>query len=253
MNNYDDNYTIFLYQTSSINTWKNKLKEYLSNKEKRKMNLYIVSKNWLDLYEGKSFYLHNNFSQLKEEFLKKKPIYSLPTIFVLDKDYGQEEKYIVEGKFYNHILLIEINKYTKIKLFSFFYLSQNTRLFEGYLEIKQLDKEKDILQDLINSGPDDLKKKYKQIISLKEKYFNASGKILITSDIFNMVLFEYEKPKEENKSKKANNVNQKDNHQNLYNASNDKYDQVNEKKIISKKNPSEKEYYQKQKSKFKFN
>ena len=111
MNNYDDNYTIFLYQTSSINAWKNKLKEYLSNKAERKMNLYIVSKNWLDHYERKSIYLQNNSSQLKEEFLKKKPIYSLPIIFVLDKDYGQEEKFIVEGKFYNHILLIEINKY----------------------------------------------------------------------------------------------------------------------------------------------
>ena len=153
MINYDGNYTIMGYQTSSINAWKTKLKEYLTNKTQGKMNLYIVSKDWIDKYEEKFFNNKFNYSALIGEFSKSKTIYSFPKIFVLDKDYGLENKIIVEGKFKNNILLIDMSKYLNLKIFSFFYLSQNYELIQGHLLIKNLEKEKDILDDLINIGP----------------------------------------------------------------------------------------------------
>ena len=124
MINYDGNYTIMGYQTSSINAWKTKLKEYLTNKTQGKMNLYIVSKDWIDKYEEKFFNNKFNYSALIEEFSKSKTIYSFPKIFVLDKDYGLENKIIVEGIFQNNILLIDMSKYSNLKIFSFFYLSK---------------------------------------------------------------------------------------------------------------------------------
>ena len=153
MNNFDGNYTIMGYQASNINAWKKKLKQYLSDKTVGKMNLYIVSKDWLDKYEAKCFNAKFNYSELKKDFINSKTIYSIPKIFVLDKDYGLENKIIVEGKFKNNILLIDMSKYSIYKIFIFFYLSQNYELIQGHLLINNLEKEKDILDDLINIGP----------------------------------------------------------------------------------------------------
>jgi len=111
MNNYDnDNFSILCLQLPSINAWTNKLKEYLSNKSKEAMNLYIVSKDWIDKFEEKGFNTKFDCSQLIDIFKKSKTIYRFPKIFVLDKDYGQENKFIIEGKFYNQMLLIDMSK-----------------------------------------------------------------------------------------------------------------------------------------------
>ena len=226
MNNYEnDNFSILCLQLPSINAWTNKLKEYLSNKSKEAMNLYIVSKDWIDKFEEKGFNTKFDCSQLIDIFKKSKTIYRFPKIFVLDKDYGQENKFIIEGKFYNQMLLIDMSKYTKFKVYSFFYLSHKIRLNQGYLRIKQMDKEQDIIKDLIDIGPYYLSCKYK--------------KSDINSQYFDIVLYESEKPKETNKNLIVNIVNKKDNHPNLDNMNNYKdKNQINNKKDILKGNLS---------------
>ena len=222
MINYDGNYTIMGYQTSSINAWKTKLKEYLTNKTQGKMNLYIVSKDWIDKYEEKFFNNKFNYSALIEEFSKLKTIYSFPKIFVLDKDYGLENKIIVEGKFKNNILLIDMSKYLNLKIFSFFYLSQNYELIQGHLLIKNLEKEKDIIDDLINIGPYNFKKKY------GKEYMKTQ---IATKD-FDMIFHEFEKQQKEN-SILENKVNKKD--EQIYHSNNNNKNEVLEVNLESEK------------------
>ena len=238
MNNFDGNYTIMGYQASSINEWKTKLKEYLSDKTDGKMNLYIVSKDWLNKYEAKCFNAKFNCSELIKDFNNSKTIYTIPKIFVLDKDYGLENKIIVEGIFKNNILLIDMSKYSNSKIFIFFYLSQNNELIQGHLLIKKIDKEKDIINDLINIGPNNFKQKY------RKEYMKTQ---IATKD-FNMILHEYEKPQKKNNILE-NNVNRKD--EQNYQSNNDNKNEVlqtnlgsekgleNKNNIISEENPSD--------------
>ena len=190
MNNYDDNnYTKLLLQDSKINVWKQKLKQYLSNRIEKTMKLYVVSKDWIDQYEEKGNKSQFNNSKLISEFNQKRSNYSFPKIFVLDKDYGQGMNFIVEGQFKNNILLIDMSNYTQMKLFSFFYLDENDTLFQGHLAINQLDKEKDIIKDLFENGPQGLIKKY------GEEYIKNQ----ISSNIVNMFLYECMKLKDQTK------------------------------------------------------
>jgi len=190
MNNYDDNnYTKLLLQDSKINVWKQKLKQYLSNRIEKTMKLYVVSKDWIDQYEEKGNKSQFNNSKLISEFNQKRSNYSFPKIFVLDKDYGQGMNFIVEGQFKNNILLIDMSNYTQMKLFSFFYLDENDTLFQGHLVINQLDKEKDIIKDLFENGPQGLIKKY------GEEYIKNQ----ISSNIVNMFLYECMKLKDQTK------------------------------------------------------
>ena len=192
MINYENNYTQYCLQSPSINVWKENLKKYLSNKSEGTMDLYIVSKDWLDKFEEK-LNTNFNFSQFKEKF--KNTIYTFPKMFVLDKDYGQGDNVIVKGIFKNSVLLIDMSKYTNTKLYSYFYLLQN-QLIQGYLIIHQLDKEKYIINQLFNIGPYNLSYKNK-------KEYNKNHKKILDIIIYD----DYEKLNESKINSKRNIVN----------------------------------------------
>jgi len=77
-----------------------------------------------------------------------------------------------------------MSNYTNMKLFSFFYLDENDTLFQGHLVIIQFDKEKDIIKELYEIGPKGLIKKY------GKEYIKTQ----ITSNVVNMMVYEYMKP-----------------------------------------------------------
>jgi len=95
MNKFDDNFTMMCLQNSKMNEWKKKLKEYLSNKTEKTMDLYIVTKEWLDNYEKNNLDTINNngknnnidiefdSTELIRKFYEAYSIYTFPTIFVL--------------------------------------------------------------------------------------------------------------------------------------------------------------------------
>ena len=217
MDNCKDNFTILILNNSKMNEWKKKLKEYLTNKTEKTMDLYIVTKEWLDNYEKNCLDEINNkecynSTKLIQKFSEVYTIYTLPIIFVLDNDFEIENNFKVEGKFINNILLLDMRKYAKILIYSFFCLSQNGALIQGYLKIGNTNKMKNILDNLIIYGPHNLIKNYAQI------YMNNPN----MNHDFNFILNEYEL-KESNQNFMINNFNEKDNlHQNIYNMNNNK-------------------------------
>jgi len=54
------------------------------------MNLYIVSKDWIDQYEEKGIKNHFNNSDIINQFKQARLIYSFPKIFVFDKIMSKE-------------------------------------------------------------------------------------------------------------------------------------------------------------------
>ena len=147
MNKFDDNFTMMCLQNSKMNEWKKKLKEYLSNKTEKTMDLFIVTKEWLDNYEKNNLEAINNnksnninfefdSTELIRKFSEAYTIYTFPTIFVLDKGCEIKNNFKVEGKFTNNILLLDMKKFSKFKFYIFFCLSQIGALVQGYLQIR---------------------------------------------------------------------------------------------------------------------
>ena len=170
MNKFDDNFSIRCLKYLKMDEWKKKLKEYLSNKTEKIMDLYIVTKEWLDNYEKNNLDTINNnekinninfefdSTELIRKFSEAYTIYSFPIIFVLDKDCEIESNFKVEGKFTNNILLLDMKKIAKFKFYIFFFLSQNDALVQGYLQIKNTYMKKEIIKNLIVNAPYNLKK-----------------------------------------------------------------------------------------------
>jgi len=238
MNKFDDNFTMMCLQNSKMDEWKKKLKEYLSNKTEKIMDLYIVTKVWLDNYEKNNLDTINNngknnnidiefdSTELIRKFSEAYSIYTFPTIFVLDKGCEIKNNFKVEGKFINNILLLDMKQYAKFKLYIFFCLSQNGALAQGYLHIKKTYMKNEIIKNLIVNGP------YNLIKNSSQTYMNNPN----MNHNFNMTLKEYEL-KESNQNFMINNVNL---HKNIYNINQNKNENQKNIKIdkheISKRN-----------------
>ena len=217
-----------------MDEWKKKLKEYLSKNIVKTMDLYIVTKEWLDNYEKNNINIINNkkynninfefdSTKLIQKFSEVSTIYTLPKIFVLDNDFEIENNFKVEGKFINNILLLDMRKFAKILIYSFFCLSQNGALGQGYLHIRSIYMKEKIIDKLIANGPYNLMENNGQ---------NCMNNLNMNHN-FNMSFREYEL-KESNQNSLINNVN-KDHHHNIITNMNN-YKNENQKNIKSEKN-----------------
>lgn len=226
-----------------------KLKEYLSKNIVKTMDLYIVTKEWLDNYEKNNIDIINNkknnninfefdSTKLIQKFSEAYSIYTFPPIFILDKDCEIINNFKVEGKFNNKLLLIDMKQYSKMKLYIFFCLSQNGTLVQGYLHIRNNYMTGIIIKSLITNGP------YYLIGNSGQIYMNNPN----MNHNFNIILYEYEL-KESNPNLIINNIN-KDNHHNIITNMNN-YKNEDQKNIQSENYEIQKRNLESEKGPFK--
>ena len=158
-------------QKTELFQWKRKLKEYLSNNSPKKEELFIISNYWLDKYEKYLLNENNqdiNSSKIYEEYKddnnelfgsyleSKINIKELPRIFVLNKiiwenikNENNELNTIASiGYFDNKILILKLLE----TINCFFFLDNKKQIRQGYIQIINKDKEKELLLNFIKKG-----------------------------------------------------------------------------------------------------
>ena len=156
------------YFESELSQNLNNLNKYLyciliNSKSLEKLKHYFFSKN---INEIKNFYnnFYNNFEFIYSLQLSNiEKIEEFPSIFILNEETWNSmipnnnsiiiEKY--RGDFGNHILLFEIQNHNNYnnKIYGFFFLFKKNIIRQGFIKIKQLSKEKEIINSLKANGP----------------------------------------------------------------------------------------------------
>ena len=159
------------FQISRLKKWEKDLQNYLSKELEELIYLFLINRIWLEKYYN--YFINKNKEDLNSIFTISKikdisesfifnEINEFPNLFALNQETWEtissnKEKFLkVEGGFYNKILIFKIsciNPYIKNNIHSFFYLDRNRNIRQGYIQINENKKEKEIINALKKNGP----------------------------------------------------------------------------------------------------
>lgn len=161
-------------QKTALKNWKDELKRDLKNKNDGSIELYIISKEWLDEYEKsvfeneKSQENYKNFKLIdNNKLLNSYSIIESPSIFPLNegawnslvRNQAKEQPFKVKG-FYKKDVLLFFFKHEE-RIISFYFLDEKEQLRQGYIQMYRKKIEESMVKSLKYDTPLKFLKKYK--------------------------------------------------------------------------------------------
>ena len=148
-------------QKIAYSKWINELITELSNNSRYDKELYLINKSWIEKYQQQIFNESHNeyelFSLYKQfenidnsDLLSLKDFNKLPKLFILNdkcwfsfvKDENIEKPIKLKGQFINKMIIIDFIKEKNYTIYCIFFLDKKRQLRQGYLQINELEKEK---------------------------------------------------------------------------------------------------------------
>ena len=197
---------IINYQKEELSKWRYEFECSLLKHSNKSLSVYIISKEWLENYEEYIFNFQkeselvnffntypyidttNLFNSLNIKEFPKISVVNESCITALIRDSNVEKPINLSGRFYNKKFIIEIEmlSHRNNKVFSIFFVDKNSLLRQGYLSVRKLNKEKEILKNL-------------DISTIIKNYNNKNGAnndgINLYSNEYDLHIFESEKRK----------------------------------------------------------